>query len=80
MPFGPSSGPLSATGHAQQSGAEQPNLPRGWAGTDEGLPLRPTAYGHLAAPAPQERTELQYRVVGHAIGLGWPLERVQIID
>ena len=28
----------------------------------------------------QESTELQYRLVDRAIGLGWPQERVQIID
>ena len=28
----------------------------------------------------QESTELQYRVVDRAIGLGWPHERVQVID
>lgn len=28
----------------------------------------------------QESTELQYRLVDRAIGLGWPPERVQVID
>ena len=28
----------------------------------------------------QESTELQYRLVDRAIGLGWPHERVQVID
>jgi len=28
----------------------------------------------------QESTELQYRLVDRAIGLGWPQERVQVID
>jgi len=28
----------------------------------------------------QESTELQYRLVDRAIGLGWPRERVQVID
>jgi DNA invertase Pin-like site-specific DNA recombinase len=28
----------------------------------------------------QESTELQYRLVDRAIGLGWPCERVQVID
>lgn len=28
----------------------------------------------------QERTELQYRFVDRATGLGWPPERVQVID
>ncbi|MEY9590824.1 DNA invertase Pin-like site-specific DNA recombinase [Bradyrhizobium yuanmingense] len=28
----------------------------------------------------QESTELQYRLVDRAIGLGWPAERVQVID
>ena len=28
----------------------------------------------------QESTELQYRLVDRAVGLGWPHERVQVID
>jgi len=28
----------------------------------------------------QESTELQYRLVDRAIDLGWPCERVQVID
>src|SRR6202041_2976415 len=28
----------------------------------------------------QERTELQYRLVNRAVGLGWPHERVHVID
>ena len=28
----------------------------------------------------QESTELQYRLVDRAVGLGWPRERVQVID
>ena len=28
----------------------------------------------------QESTELQYRLVDRAVGLGWPRERVRIID
>ena len=28
----------------------------------------------------QESTELQYRLVDRAIGLGWPAERVHVID
>jgi hypothetical protein len=28
----------------------------------------------------QASTELQYRLVDRAIGLGWPPERVQVID
>ena len=29
---------------------------------------------------PQESTELQYRLVDRAVGLGWPRERVHVID
>lgn len=28
----------------------------------------------------QESTELQYHLVERAVGLGWPRERVQVID
>jgi DNA invertase Pin-like site-specific DNA recombinase len=28
----------------------------------------------------QESTELQYRLVDRALGLGWPRERVEVID